>query len=66
MRWLTVLALVGAFTLAGCGQAPADTTAVGLGDISYYEVHTPDGSVPCLVYSGINKGGLSCDWDAIR
>lgn len=64
---LPLFLLVLMFFLAGCGsQAPLDSTQVPLGNVSYYEVHTPDGTVPCLVYSSGYQGGLDCDWTVIR
>lgn len=32
-------------------------------DVYYGEFTTPEGRViPCLVWSGYNAGGMSCDW----
>lgn len=31
----------------------------------YAEVETPRGTVPCIVYDGIDEGGVSCDWSGL-
>lgn len=55
-----------AFLLVACGSPQASTNAGGLfGQVTYHDVETPRGNVPCLVYYAGNQGGLSCDWDAL-
>lgn len=57
--------------LVACGGEPGDPTqeavrigGSGLSDYHYRELTLPDGrTVPCVIYSAPNKGGISCDWD---
>lgn len=82
MKSLALAAVaVTALGLAGCGfsgppanvapvttSSVADTTYVESGIVTYVEVHTPDGSVPCLVLDPYDRGptSLDCDWTVIR
>lgn len=56
------LAALTAVTLAGCTPSSDDPNA---GTYLYYrEYVTNDGRrIPCIVYVGSNRGGLSCDWE---
>lgn len=49
-------------------QGYTDRTDVELGEAYVYEVNTPDGAVPCIIYSPYNDtaGSIDCDWSVIR
>jgi uncharacterized lipoprotein YmbA len=57
-RWGLILAVV---LLAAC-RSPQEETTLQLNRITYVEVATPSGSIPCIVYDGNTEAGLSCDW----
>ena len=42
-----------------------DTTDLGFTEAHYYEIHTPDGTIPCIVTKSPDYGagvGIDCDW----
>lgn len=60
-RGLAAIAAV--LLLAGCGDAGEGS----LNDWNTVEHKLPDGrTVDCVVWSGIEKGGIDCDWDGAR
>lgn len=46
-----------------------DTTNLGFTEAHYYEVHTPDGTIPCIVTESTEHGagaGVDCNWEDIQ
>lgn len=66
-RSVVALALSGlVMTSLACTRVEADDTPItDFEGITYIEQETPRGKVPCLVFEGFKKGGLSCDWSAV-
>lgn len=65
----TALSIAVALGLASCStpeNADVATDGVVVG-IAYYEVQTPDGTVPCIAGRG-HSGGISvdCNWSDVR
>jgi hypothetical protein len=63
-----IVAALAAIVLTGCGST-SDPEPVGetklnnLESVRVYPQRLPDGrTVTCLIYTGYQKGGLSCDW----
>lgn len=70
---ITLAITVICMALAGCGSAPAhevrsvDSQCSAGADVFTECVITLTGTrkVDCVVYSGYEKGGLSCDWNHV-
>lgn len=67
---ISALALV--FALTGCssevsvvknGTGTVVSKDYGTASVAIVEVPDGDRTVKCAVLIGVNKGGLSCDWD---
>lgn len=62
-KGIAVVALIGALLLSGCSVSDSDS-GTDDGRVQAYVVPLPDGgSVVCAVYTRVNRGGLSCDWE---
>lgn len=47
---------------AGDGWTHIEGSEMGA-SVYYGEIELPDGrTIPCLAWTAVNKGGLSCDW----
>lgn len=76
---LAAIAAVAALGLSGCAAssldngAPPETTEVDsagahLSDgLKESKIRLSDGrEITCIIYTGIRKGGLSCDWENVK
>ena len=65
-KTLAVLAVIGTLMLGGCASEAPETRTED-NTVAAYVVPLPDGdSVVCVVYAVSYRGGLSCDWDAVK
>lgn len=59
--------VLAAVLLSGCGSASSDPSLPASNTdsaIKAYNVTTPSGeTVTCVVYTTVNRGGISCDWE---
>ena len=62
----TALALITAVLLLGaCASVPGEEAQKsGIEDVSVAEVPIPGGkTVVCVIFQGVNEGGITCDWE---
>lgn len=65
---IAAMVAAAALLLAGCATPVGEQTNAGVAGhgVTYVEVETPAGPVPCLIYDSYRAGGLDCDWEATR
>lgn len=68
---LAAIAAVAALGLSGCA-APETTEVESAGEnlsdgLKESKIRLSDGrEITCIIYTGVRKGGLSCDWESVK
>ncbi len=60
------LIIIAALLLTGCGSDKTDkpiTKNPAFSDWDSISHINMDDGMPCIVYKGLKKGGITCDWD---
>lgn len=66
LKLVTLAALaVGVLVISGCSTSTEPESTQGTdGVVSTFWAKTIDGrEIPCVVWQGYSRGGLSCDWE---